>query len=139
MSEVSVANETPVAIEVGRCIQKEFPTIQLATISGRPIRRLGKQENFGFLQESSAPRVTSWQKVFSIHRRGFLGVLYLSDTRRGATTQEWVLEVYGVENMEPLAAIARQLCTKFVACVHIQLVAENQQSERLPFDVRFRR
>ncbi len=67
-------------------------------------------------------------------RRDFVGVLWLSNEVRRANHKNWVLEVYGRENVARLQKIAEELARDFEVDVHVRLEREKVSSEYFPGD-----
>lgn len=62
-------------------------------------------------------------------RRDFVGVLWLSNGARRANHKNWVLGVYGRENVLRLQKLAEELVRDFDVDVHVRLERESVDAE----------
>ena len=62
-------------------------------------------------------------------RRDFVGSLWLSNEARRANHKNWVLEVYGRENVARLQKLAEELARDFDVDVHVRLERESVDTE----------
>jgi hypothetical protein len=67
-------------------------------------------------------------------RRDFVGVLWLSNEARRANHKNWVLEVYGRENVARFQKLAEELARDFEVDIHVRLEREEVDTERFPED-----
>ena len=67
-------------------------------------------------------------------RREFIGVVYFDCDRLGATKEQWVLEVYGFQNVELAERLAHEIATVRRGSISVILSSEEQEKESLPND-----
>jgi len=75
-------------------------------------------------------------KWYRKQRALYLGNLWIDNQARGASPQNWVLEVYGRDNIPKLTELARELSEPTEASVQVILDSEQERLERYLFDLR---
>ncbi len=134
MADNKVSFAETLTIKVGRFLRKQYPNIAFADILGRGREELTKNNSIGLLDDQSAPQLGWWQRLREKPRRRFMGVLWFSNEPRGASHNNWVLEVYGDQNVAFLTGVAERLAEQFGASVHLKLISEDVRYEGLPSD-----
>lgn len=73
---------------------------------------------------------------FKTRNRGqFIGVVWLNNSPRDASLKQWVIEVYGRENLSQLIELANKLKEEFnVPKIVVRLIDEQSRQEELPGD-----
>ena len=52
---------------------------------------------------------------------GWIGTIYTSSKERGANNKNWVMEIFGRENVDRLKALAERVAVEFGVSVHVRL------------------
>lgn len=118
------------SIRVGRFLREEYPNIAFADNCGKSITELTNEVSIGLLDAYSAPQLSWWQKIFVYRtRRRFMGVLWFSNEKRCATNKNWIIELYGDQDVKFLTEIAQRLSVEFEANIHLKLITEKPREE----------
>lgn len=122
------------SIKVGRfLLSKGF---DLARCTGLAEDKLVQSNSLGILRKD--PEVRSWKYLFGLitrkPRRMFLGVVWFSNSLRGANEQNWVFEAYGRKHVELLRQLAEEMASTFDVKIALRLVSEQPIFETYIYD-----
>ncbi len=131
MSGKKVSFAETLTIKVGSFLRREYPSIAFASSGGTFIQDLSQGKEIGLLDASSAPPLGWMQKIFRrpVHSRRFMGVLWFSNKARNANYNNWVLEMYGTQDIDFLREVAERLAQEFRTSVHLKQVSEGARYE----------
>lgn len=74
-----------------------------------------------YLDPDAKPTTYLWGLLSRPPRRSFLGVVWFSDSARGAHEQHWVFEVHGQKYLELARQIAGELASLFGVDISVRL------------------
>jgi hypothetical protein len=74
-----------------------------------------------YLDPDAKPTAYLWGLLTRPPRRSFLGVVWFSDSARGADEQHWVFEVHGQKYLELARRIAGELASLFHVDISVRL------------------
>jgi hypothetical protein len=117
------------SIKVGRfLLSKGF---DLASSTGLAEHTLSQSNSLGILRKDpeAKPRKYLFGLIKREPRRGFLGIVWFSNSARGASEANWVFEAYGRKHVELVRQLAEEMASTFNAKIALRLVHEQPDVE----------
>lgn len=118
-----------ISIKVGGfLLSKGF---DLASITGHALDSLVATDSLGVLRKDpeARPRTYLFGLIKRDPRRMFLGVIWFSNSLRGATERNWVFETYGRKHVELTRQLAEEMASTFNVKIALRLVREQPSVE----------
>lgn len=111
------------ATKVGEYIYARYSkTLILADESGFELPCPQEVDAYSFLIPHEKPW---WQRIGRTFLRQKIGTLWFTNEHRKATHKEWVLEIFGRQNVERMLILAENLARDFNVKVHVRLQSEH--------------
>lgn len=89
--------------------------------------RSWETNSFGiFMDDSTQKPKKVWFGLLgkTIPFKRFIGSIYFEDQSQGANSKNWVISIYGRENIQILTKVAEEISSKFEVKVHLRLETE---------------
>ena len=122
-----------ISIRVGRhLLSKGF---DIADSNGMPAR-LVQTDSVGILRNDpdAKPRSYLFGLIKQEPRRGFLGIVWFSNSACGASEQNWVFEAYGRKHIDLVRQLAEEMASIFNTKITLRLVREEPEVEKSLYD-----
>ncbi len=125
----SVDFQEALSIKVGRFLLSKG--LDLASSTGIELDSLDESDSLGILHKNPDSKPIKY--LFGLFRREprreFLGTIWFSNSARGATEEDWVLDMYGREHVDIVMKLAEEMASLFNVKIAIHLVSEQPDFE----------
>jgi hypothetical protein len=131
MARVTIAEANQVK-SYGICYDLLKAGYVLASVSGIRFndQRPDELDSVGILRNLPRKYIFGWIPL--PQKREWIGSIYFSEKGRGANNTNWVIEVFGRDNLPIFREIADALLEKFHVDIHVRLEHTDALAEQYP-------